>query len=147
MRNNISIGNCGEYFVAAELERRGFTAAVPMSNTKDFDVLAIDRTTNKQFAIQVKTTSFGRLKWILSPKAEELKGDNIFYIFVHLHELDVPEYFIIPSEVVANDIYYGYRWWLSQTTKSGKPHRDNSVRNFTIKDEFKKYKDAWHLLK
>ena len=34
-----SIGNSGEYFVAAELERRGFTAAVPMSNTKDFDIL------------------------------------------------------------------------------------------------------------
>lgn len=41
MNNNISTGNCGEYFVAAELERRGFTAAVPMSNTKDFDILAI----------------------------------------------------------------------------------------------------------
>ena len=46
--NNISIGNSGEYFVAAELERRGYTAAVPMSNTKDFDILAINRATYKQ---------------------------------------------------------------------------------------------------
>ena len=53
--DNISIGNCGEYFVAAELERRGFTAAVPMSNTKSFDVLAIDRANDRQIAIQVKT--------------------------------------------------------------------------------------------
>ena len=37
MANTISIGNAGEYFVAGELERRGFTCAVPMSNTKDFD--------------------------------------------------------------------------------------------------------------
>ena len=37
--NTVSIGNSGEYFVAAELERRGFTAAVPVSNTKDFDIL------------------------------------------------------------------------------------------------------------
>ncbi len=51
MNSNISTGNCGEYFVAAELERRGFTAAVPMSNTKDFDILAINRETNKQIAI------------------------------------------------------------------------------------------------
>ena len=37
--NNVSTGNAGEYFVAGELERRGFTCAVPMSNTKDFDIL------------------------------------------------------------------------------------------------------------
>ena len=51
----ISIGNCGEYFVAAELERNGFTAAVPMSNTASFDVLAINRSNNRQIALQVKT--------------------------------------------------------------------------------------------
>ena len=28
---NVNIGNAGEYFVAGELERRGFTVAVPMS--------------------------------------------------------------------------------------------------------------------
>ena len=49
--NTVSIGNSGEYFVAAELERRGFTAAVPMSNTKDFDILAINRETQRQIAI------------------------------------------------------------------------------------------------
>ncbi len=49
--NNVSIGNCGEYLVAAELERRGFTAAVPMSNTEAFDILAIHRETKKQIAI------------------------------------------------------------------------------------------------
>lgn len=40
--NNISTGNAGEYFVAGELERHGFTVAVPMSSVKDFDILAIN---------------------------------------------------------------------------------------------------------
>ena len=31
---NVSTGNAGEYFVAGELERHGFTVAVPMSNVK-----------------------------------------------------------------------------------------------------------------
>ena len=54
MANTVSIGNCGEYFVAAELERNGFTAAVPMSNTKNFDVLAINQNNNnQQVALQV----------------------------------------------------------------------------------------------
>ena len=55
-KNLISVGNAGEYFVAGELERHGFTAAIPMSNVKDFDILAINRSTFKQFAIQLKTT-------------------------------------------------------------------------------------------
>ena len=61
--NSISIGNSGEYFVAAELERRGYTAAVPMSNTRDFDILAINRETKQQIAIQVKTTQYKHKKW------------------------------------------------------------------------------------
>lgn len=109
-KNNISIGNCGEYFVAAELERRGFTAAVPMSNTPDFDVLAISRKTKNQYAIQVKTTSYGSLKWMLSHKSEELEGQYIYYIFVHLHELGAPDYYIIPSSVVANDVRETYKY-------------------------------------
>ena len=63
MKYNISTGNAGEYFVAGELERRGFTVAVPMSNTKDFDVLAINRETLNQYAIQVKTTSYKKKEW------------------------------------------------------------------------------------
>ena len=90
--NNISIGNAGEYFVAGELERHGFTAAIPMSNTKDFDILAINRRNYKQFAIQVKTTKYKQKKWTLGKKNETLIGDNIIYFFVSLNELDFPEY-------------------------------------------------------
>ena len=41
--NSINIGNSGEYFVAAELERRGFTVGVPMSNVKDYDLLCVNK--------------------------------------------------------------------------------------------------------
>ena len=68
--SNVNIGNSGEYFVAGELERRGFTVAVPMSNVKDFDLLAIERNTHKQIAIQVKTTGYKQKKWTLSKKNE-----------------------------------------------------------------------------
>lgn len=71
--NNINIGNCGEYYVAAELERRGFTVAVPMSNVDNFDILAINK--NKpynQYAIQVKTTT--KASWLLSKKMKILLG-------------------------------------------------------------------------
>lgn len=102
--NNVSTGNAGEYFVAGELERRGFTWAVPMSNTKDFDILIINRENNKQYAIQVKTTIHKKKSWMLSKKSEELYADNIFYIFVSLNELETPEFHVVPSKVVAEKI-------------------------------------------
>lgn len=78
---NISTGNAGEYFVAGELERRGFTVALPMSNVRDFDILAINRTTHVQYAIQVKTTWYKQKKWTLAKKNEALMGDHIIYFF------------------------------------------------------------------
>ena len=137
--NNISIGNSGEYFVAGELERRGLTAAVPMSNTKDFDILAINRDNNKQFAIQVKTTT--KTNWLLSKKNEELVGDSIIYVLVKLNGLDAPEYHIVPSKIIARDLKKSHKKWLKELGKNGQPHNDNPMRVFYDLDN--KYLNKW----
>lgn len=142
---NVNIGNSGEYFVAGELERRGFTVAVPMSNVKDFDVLAIHRETHEQFAIQVKTTGYRQKKWTLSKKNEGLIGKNIFYVFVSLNELDAPEYHIVQSEVVAETIKKTHQNWLNTPGKKGQQHNDNNIRTFEDKADI--YLDRWDLLK
>ena len=106
--NHINIGNAGEYFVAAELERRGFTVGIPMSNVKDYDILCANKN-GKQFALQIKTTSKWNNKWILNQKSEKIVADNVFYVFVHLHQLGNPSYFIVPSKYVAETVYNGFR--------------------------------------
>lgn len=145
MKNNISTGNAGEYFVAGELERHGFTVAVPMSNTKDFDILAIDRETYKQFAIQVKTTGYKQKVWTLSAKNEDLVGDSIIYFFVSLNELDVPEYHIVPSSIVAKAVRESHQEWLNTPGKKGQKHNDNPMRKFSDLDN--KYLNNWECLK
>ena len=141
---NVSTGNAGEYFVAGELERHGFTVAVPMSNVKDFDILAIDRSTFKQFAIQVKTTGYRQKKWTLSKKNEDLQGNNIIYFFVSLNEMDVPEYHIVPSKIVAETIKRSHQEWLSTPGKHGQPHNDNTIRNFSDINDV--YLNRWDYL-
>jgi len=140
---NVNIGNSGEYFVAGELERRGYTVAVPMSNVKDFDILAIHRETHEQFAIQVKTTGYKQKKWTLSKKNEELIGDNIFYVFVSLNELDTPEYHIVPSKIVAQTISTSHRKWLETPGRNGQRHNDTNIRVFL--DEEDEYYAKWEL--
>lgn len=141
---NVNIGNSGEYFVAGELERRGFTVAVPMSNVKDFDILAIHRQTHEQFAIQVKTTSYKQKKWTLSKKNETLKGNNIIYIFVSLNELEAPEYHIVPSKIVADTITESHALWLNTPGKKGQKRNDTNIRVF--RDDEDIYYDKWSLL-
>lgn len=144
MKNNISTGNAGEYFVAGELERHGFTVAVPMSYTKDFDILAINRENFKQFAIQVKTTSYKQKSWTLSPKNETLISDNIIYFFVSLNELDTPEYHIVPSQIVAETITKSHKKWLETPGLNGHIHKDNDIRKFEDKNDI--YLNNWECL-
>lgn len=152
---SISIGNCGEYFVAAELERRGFTAAVPMSNTKDFDILAINRETHRQIALQVKTKRGCERDWILKKRNEEIDDKNVYYVFVVLHGLDNPEYYIVESALIAESVRKGHNLWLGEDGKNGK-HKDTSMRKFTfntskynniLKLNYEDYKDKWDKLK
>lgn len=140
----ISIGNAGEYFVAGELERHGFTVGVPMSNVKDFDILAIHRKSYKQIAIQVKTTWYRQKRWALSKKAEEFVHDNTFYVFVSLNELDMPEYHIVPSSIVAETVSKEHKEWLGTTGKKGQKHNDTSIRVFRDKEDI--YLNRWGLL-
>ena len=141
---NISTGNAGEYFAAGELERHGFTVAVPMSNVKDFDILIIHRETYKKYAIQVKTTGYRQKKWTLSKKNEALIGDDIFYIFVSLNGLDTPEYHIVPSKIVAETIKKSHQDWLNKPGIHGQPHNDNDIRNFS--DDEDVYLNRWDYL-
>lgn len=143
--NKVSVGNSGEYFVAGELERRGYTCAVPMSNTKDFDILAINRETYNQYAIQVKTNNGKDKNWVLSKKNEDLFGDNIVYILVNLNELDQVEYHIVPSKIIADTIRKDHQKWLNTPGKNGQVHNDGNLRKFS--DTKNKYLNNWSLLK
>ena len=143
-KDKISVGNAGEYFVAGELERRGFTCAVPMSNTKDFDILAISRKTFKQYAIQVKTSFFTTRQWPLHKKNEKLIGKNIFYVFVSMNGLESPDYYIVPSRIVAKTITERHQEWLATPGRAGRKHQDTTIRNFMNPDQ--KYLNRWDYL-
>lgn len=144
-KNFISIGNCGEYFVAAELERRGFSVAVPMKNTPFFDLLAMNQKSKRLISIQVKTTSAKRAKWKLNKKDEQSEDRNMFYVFVKLNDQEQPDYYIISSKIVSKTIREEHSKWLKTPGKKGQKHNDNNVRIFEIED-IDSYKNAWDSL-
>ena len=130
--DRISTGICGEYFVAAELIRHGYTIALTNYGIKHFDILAINRETNKQIAVQVKTTFSGDNRWMIE-KADiyESKDAKIYYFFVHLNEMGTPRYFIIPNDKLAE--YFN------------KEKNERKI-DFSISSDYEKYEDAWEQL-
>ncbi len=95
-------------------------------------------------ALQVKTTANGRNKWLLSKRNENIVADNVFYVFVHLHQLDNPSYFIVPSKVVANTISKGHQNWLNILSRKVETHIDNNLR--TIEFDDNEYLNRWDYL-
>jgi Holliday junction resolvase-like predicted endonuclease len=60
-------GVSGEYFVAAELSRRGWVAVITLKNTPNIDVIATTPDGKRTLNIQVKTRSIkNRQGWILT---------------------------------------------------------------------------------
>lgn len=143
--SSIQTGVSGEYFVAAELARRGHIASITLKNTKGIDVLVANQSATRNLGIQVKTGQGKRSSWILSNKAEDFFDKNLFYVFVNLGSVDeLPEYYIVPSKTVAAAIKKSHANWLITPGKKGQKHNDSSIRVFH--DTEQKYKDRWDLL-
>jgi hypothetical protein len=138
-------GVAGEYFVAAELSRRGYLASITLRNTKGVDILCSNANATKTIAIQVKTNRRSNREWMLNHKAESFFADNHFYVFVNLHDNErQPDYFIIPSEEVATRVKKTHATWLAAPGKDGRAHIDTTMRKFA--DPSEEYKDRWDLL-
>lgn len=143
--SSLLAGVAGEYFVAAELSRRGYIASITLRNTKGIDIVCSNQEATKTVSIQVKTTRESTRTWILDKKAENYRAKNLFYVFVTLNNgKRPPDYFVVPSEIVAKFTSTGHKRWLDAPSKSGKKHKDTSMRKFH--DREGKYLNCWKIL-
>jgi hypothetical protein len=143
--SSINAGVAGEYFVAAELSKRGYIASITLRNTKGIDILATNAEATKSVNIQVKTSQGKSRNWILNKKAETYHAPDLFYVFVNLRaEMDRPEFFIVPSKVVAKFVKRSHAEWLSGSGRNGRKRKDTPIRQFV--DETDKYFEKWELL-
>lgn len=138
-------GVAGEYFVAAELSRRGYIASISLRNTRGIDIIATNQNGSRSITIQCKTGQGHRRKWVLNDKAEEFESPKHFYVFVALGEQDErPRFHIVPSKVVAERTRKGHQKWLRTPGKKGQQHRDTPMRQFADLDDA--FLEKWELL-
>jgi hypothetical protein len=85
----------GEYFVAAELYRRGYSVAMTLGNAKAIDLFA----EYDAHTVNVQVKAIRNKKSIGWPIMRDAIKDNIIYVLICLNDPGTPsEYFICTSE-------------------------------------------------
>jgi len=92
-RNNTGLS--GEYFVAAELYRRGWSVGMTIGNAKAVDLFAEKE--DKRIAVQVK--AIYKRKNVGWPIMKDSIKPDCFYVFVNLNadKMEPPDYYICTS--------------------------------------------------
>jgi len=141
--SSILTGVSGEYFVAAELSRRGYIASITLRNTRGVDIVCSNSDATKHVSIQVKTSKKSRNSWILDKKSEDFFSPKHYYVFVSLYP-EHPKFFVVPSKNVSEYIKTNHKEWLNGKKKDGTSRKDTSMRKFRDLEE--KYLNHWDLL-
>jgi hypothetical protein len=97
-----SAGLSGEYFVAVELLRRGYSIGITLGNVKAIDILT--EKGGGAFIIQVK--AIFKKKNVGWPMMKDKVNEGIFYVFVNLNgdKMIEPEYFIATGAEVKTKV-------------------------------------------
>ena len=143
--SSIQSGIAGEYFVAAELARRGFVASLTLRNTRGIDILASDPKAKRSIAIQVKATQGDHDSWLVGKIAKDELASNMFFVFVSMNGLEAPKYYVVPKREVARYTEARHAEWLSGKKRDGSRRKDTAMRKFADQDG--KYLGRWDLLR
>lgn len=87
------LGMSGEYFVAAQLHRRGVSASVTFGNAKNADVIVFREGSDRVVVVEVKTTR--QPMWTFNGRITA--NSEKPWVFVHLPETneEPPRYFVL----------------------------------------------------
>lgn len=127
--NNL-VGTAGEYFVCAELCRRGYLALLTPKNNPIFDVIASTEDGRRTISIQVKTRSMHNdLGWKLGKNIVDSRDDpNLFVVLVNLEQEGLPEFYVYEHNILAAIVEGNYRKYLAQPKRDGTPRKDVDFR-------------------
>jgi hypothetical protein len=129
----------GEFFVAAELTRRGVMASVTYGNAKKADVVAISRQQSFAIVIEVKTTD--KEEWVLGSKIPEASDD--LWILVQVPDSQPPRYFVATAAELHDAVMRRHEAYLAKyRAKHNKEYPGNGVETVKM-SEAKDFEAKW----
>lgn len=139
------IGAAGEHLVLSNLLRLNFVAGQSPYNTKDYDLVVLNKNGTSSFPIQVKT-ALNKDGWVMKKK-DETPIKNLIFCFVYLEiDSNKTEIYVLDSKTVSKILGFSHRIWLKVPGLKGRKHNDNKMRvllrnNAVIVGKVKNFKE------
>ncbi len=151
-KSNNLVGVTGEYYVCAELGKRGILALLTPRNNPLFDIVAVSSDASRTVTIQVKSMGLDNEQgWKLNKQITEKKNNpNLFLILVNLKQEGVCDYYIYKYDEFVDKVNDIYSKYISQPKKKdGSQKKEVGFRwfdfiNFTDGDYARK--NNWDIL-
>jgi hypothetical protein len=149
-KSNNLVGVTGEYFVCAELGKRGILALLTPKNNPLFDIVAVTSDASRTVTIQVKTMSErNKQGWKLGVDICERKNNpNLFTVLVNLTGNEI-EYYVYEYDVLSERVEKTYSDYISQPKRDGGNRKDIAFRWFDLKlftEDDHSRKNNWGIL-
>ncbi len=148
------IGNAGEFYVAAELLKRGIVAALAPRNAPTFDILAAK--SQKTVRVRVKTKSAEYTDWQWTVKRDgtifrDLGSKGDFTVLVNLtSETKDLTFFVVPTGLINDWLMMEFKEWVRAPGKDGRPHDPSNKKRHLNYPKFSerlaRYLYNWELL-
>lgn len=128
--SNSLIGNAGEYYVCAELCKRGYLALITPKNNPLFDIVVATPDGARTAYVQVKTRSIeNKQGWKFGKDMAEARGNlDIFAVLVNLLGEGLPEFYVYEYDVLARTVAANYEHYLSTPKRDGEKRKDVTFR-------------------
>ncbi|MCS7303113.1 MAG: hypothetical protein NZ606_06745 [Candidatus Kapabacteria bacterium] len=143
------VGRAGEYFVVAELNKRGAFAIPSAGNIPGIDIIACNSDRSRTVYIQVKTKRRGK-NWHSTiagcrptpPNPDE----HNFWVFVDLGEIgEPPRYWVVPEWWINDNIYWAHQEYLRRHG-GVRPGNPDSLHHSIDESRLEEWKDRWDVL-
>lgn len=141
------VGRAGEFYVAAEIHRRGGYAVTFAGNMPGIDIIASDANHLRRITIQVKTRTSGTWHARVPRDAEQtlpIDDESAFWAFVDL-STDLPGYFLAPRWWIRNDIYDVHAAFLGRHG-GVRPVSPESGHHAIALARIEQWRDRWDVL-
>ena len=148
------IGNAGEYYVVAELLKRGVVAALAPRNAPGFDVLATWRNFTARIRVKTKSEQYDIWQWTAKPDGtifRHLYDSADFTVLVNLTQRTADlAFFVVPTTVLHKWLTERFTQWLDTPGKNGRPHSAiNPKRHLSFKyhaDDLEAFRENWSII-
>jgi hypothetical protein len=148
------VGNAGEYYVMAELLKRGIIAALAPRNSPAFDILATKEDKTVRIRVKTKSEEYNSWQWMAKLDGamfRDLHEKDDFTVLVNLTTETVNlDFFILPTNLLNEWLTEEFKQWVETPGVKGRPHDPNNrFRAFGYSDHsslLSAYKNKWEIL-